>query len=492
MRAVHSPADDKIYANLLFGVQGTGGSSAIANSYEQYRTAGATARAMLVAAAAEEWGVPAAEITVDEGSHPPRRHRQGKRFRRACRQGRPADPAGRAEAQGRQGFRAHRQGSAEAGHVSPRATGKAVFTLDVLADNMLVAVVRHPDHFGATVKSFDDGEARKVAGVVDVRQVSQGVAVLAENTFAALRGRAALEVEWDLSKAEKRSSSELESDFAAKFPEQGHGGGEARRCRQGIRRGRHPDARGRDRLSVPGARADGAARCGLRPGRGWDRRHLQRGAVSRHGQDDGRQGAGPRSIEGARPHAAGRRQLRTPRAVRLALHAGGGRGLQGNRRLTPRQAYVDPRGRSARRLLPPDVCAQDARRGRCGRQDRGLGPGHRRPVDHGQGLDRTGQDLGRRRVGPALWHRQPPRRLAQRPAGHSAAVVAFGGPHPYRLCRRDLRRRVAQKAGKDPVEGRLAMLTDEPRHAGVLEEGRGDGRLGRQAVQTTAHAALPW
>src|SRR6187402_1504639 len=67
MRAVHSPADDKIYANLLFGMQGTGGSSAIANSYEQYRTAGATARAMLVAAAAEEWGVPAAEITVEKG-----------------------------------------------------------------------------------------------------------------------------------------------------------------------------------------------------------------------------------------------------------------------------------------------------------------------------------------------------------------------------------------------------------------------------------------
>src|SRR6187399_1960151 len=67
MRAVHSPADDKVYANLMFGLQGTGGSTAIANSYEQYRAAGATARAMLVAAAAEEWGVPAGEITVEKG-----------------------------------------------------------------------------------------------------------------------------------------------------------------------------------------------------------------------------------------------------------------------------------------------------------------------------------------------------------------------------------------------------------------------------------------
>ncbi|MHC2302501.1 CO/xanthine dehydrogenase Mo-binding subunit [Rhizobium mongolense] len=67
MRAVHSPADDKVYANLAFGVQGTGGSSSIANSYEQFRKAGATARAMLVAAAADEWKVPAGEIIVQKG-----------------------------------------------------------------------------------------------------------------------------------------------------------------------------------------------------------------------------------------------------------------------------------------------------------------------------------------------------------------------------------------------------------------------------------------
>lgn len=67
MRAVHSPADDKIYANLAFGLQGTGGSTSIANSYEQLRMAGATARAMLVAAAAEEWNVPRGEITVEKG-----------------------------------------------------------------------------------------------------------------------------------------------------------------------------------------------------------------------------------------------------------------------------------------------------------------------------------------------------------------------------------------------------------------------------------------
>src|ERR687891_462400 len=67
MRAEHAPSNPELYKNLLFGVQGTGGSTAIANSYEQMRKAGATARAMLVQAAATAWGVPASEITVSKG-----------------------------------------------------------------------------------------------------------------------------------------------------------------------------------------------------------------------------------------------------------------------------------------------------------------------------------------------------------------------------------------------------------------------------------------
>src|SRR3984893_7721920 len=67
MRAEHAPSNPVLYKNLLFGVQGTGGSSAIANSYEQMRKVGAAARAMLVSAAADEWKVPASEITVENG-----------------------------------------------------------------------------------------------------------------------------------------------------------------------------------------------------------------------------------------------------------------------------------------------------------------------------------------------------------------------------------------------------------------------------------------
>ena len=220
MRAVHSPADDKVYANLMFGVQGTGGSTAIANSYEQFRTAGAAARAMLVAAAAEEWKVPAGEITVARGriSH---------------------KASGKESGFGALADKAAKQPSPDdlvlkdpkdfvlIGKELPKldtlakSTGRAVFTLDVVADDMLYAVVAHADHFGAAVKSFDDTEARKVAGVVDVRQVSQGVAVYANDTYSALKGRAALKVEWDLSKAETRSSGALAADFTKRFGEKG-------------------------------------------------------------------------------------------------------------------------------------------------------------------------------------------------------------------------------------------------------------------------------
>jgi isoquinoline 1-oxidoreductase beta subunit len=78
---------------------------------------------------------------------------------------------------------------------------------------MLTAMVAHPPQFGATVKRFDPAAAKAVKGVVDVVQISRGVAVVAENTWAAMKGREALQVEWDDSAAEKRGSSELLAEY---------------------------------------------------------------------------------------------------------------------------------------------------------------------------------------------------------------------------------------------------------------------------------------
>ncbi|ORE97653.1 xanthine dehydrogenase family protein molybdopterin-binding subunit [Aurantimonas sp. 22II-16-19i] len=216
MRAAAAPADDDVYKNLAFGLQGTGGSTSIANSYEQLRKAGATARAMLVAAAAQEWGVTASEITVAAGRI--RHEGSGKEagFGEFADKAAAMDPPGDVKLKDPKDFvligkDRHKLDTDE------KTNGKAVFTLDVLADDMLIAMVAHSAHFGATVKGFDDGEARRIKGVVDVRQVPQGVAVYAEDTYTALKARAALKIEWDLSKAETRSSQRIYEDYRAEM-----------------------------------------------------------------------------------------------------------------------------------------------------------------------------------------------------------------------------------------------------------------------------------
>ncbi|QQP93130.1 xanthine dehydrogenase family protein molybdopterin-binding subunit (plasmid) [Skermanella sp. TT6] len=220
MRAVHSPADNDLYANLAYGIQGTGGSTSIANSFDQIRLAGATARAMLIAAAAEEWQVSASEITVKKGRmrHPAigKESGFGAFAEKAARQQPPAEPRLKAP-----------EDFVLIGTDLPKLDtqskidGTAIFALDVTPDNVMLAVVAHPEHFGATVKSFDDRETRKVQGVVDVKQVPSGIAVYANNTFAALKGRDALRIEWDLSKAETRSSEELATEYVRRSSETG-------------------------------------------------------------------------------------------------------------------------------------------------------------------------------------------------------------------------------------------------------------------------------
>jgi isoquinoline 1-oxidoreductase subunit beta len=212
VRVVSAPADAARYNNLLFGaVQGTGGSTAVANSWEQLRQAGAMARAMLVAAAAQEWGVPAAEITAERGvlSHARtgRRATFGDLALRAAALPPPADVTLKDAKDFRLiGRRLPRQDSRS------KTDGSAQYTLDVDLPDMLTAVIARPPRFGAEVRSFDASAALQVKGVTDVVPVPAGVAVLARSFWAARQGREALTVDWDESGAERRGSDEL---FAA-------------------------------------------------------------------------------------------------------------------------------------------------------------------------------------------------------------------------------------------------------------------------------------
>ncbi|RTL52675.1 MAG: xanthine dehydrogenase family protein molybdopterin-binding subunit [Rhodocyclaceae bacterium] len=209
VRIEGAPADAKRYNNLFWGpAQGTGGSTAMANSWEQMRKAGAAGRAMLVAAAARKWKVPASEIAVHAGvvSHAASGHKAsfGQLAELAAAETVPDKVALKDPKDFKLiGKQAKRKDTAD------KVNGKAVFTQDIHLADMLVAVVAHPPRFGATVKTFNASAAKTIKGVVDVVKIPQGVAVLATDTWSAKKGRDALSVTWDESAAFTLGSDEI-------------------------------------------------------------------------------------------------------------------------------------------------------------------------------------------------------------------------------------------------------------------------------------------
>lgn len=215
VRAEHAPSDTALYKNLYTGMQSTGGSSAISNSFEQMRQAGATARAMLVAAAAKRWDVPVSEIAVEKGVIRHARSNRHGRFGEFAADAGKLQPPTSVVLKDPSQFKLIGRDNRVVGKLDSRAkaTGTAKFTIDIQTPDMLTVVVARPPLFGAKVRSFDDGAARAIPGVVDVKQISSGVAIYAKGMWPALKGREALKVQWDESAAEKRSSEQLLKEF---------------------------------------------------------------------------------------------------------------------------------------------------------------------------------------------------------------------------------------------------------------------------------------
>jgi isoquinoline 1-oxidoreductase beta subunit len=215
VRAEHAPSDPVLYKNLAFGMQGTGGSSAIANSYEQMRQAGAAARAMLVSAAAKSWKVPAREITVENGVlRHARTNRQGRFGQFAVAAAKLPVPAS-VQLKSPSTFKyigADRTRLKKLDSAA-KSNGSAQYAIDIHEPGMLTVVVARAPLFGAKPAQFDASATRAIPGVVDVKQIPSGVAVYADGMWAALKGREALRVEWDESAAEQRDSSELLAQY---------------------------------------------------------------------------------------------------------------------------------------------------------------------------------------------------------------------------------------------------------------------------------------
>jgi isoquinoline 1-oxidoreductase beta subunit len=212
-----APVNAKLYGNsALGGGQGTGGSTSIASSYTVMREAGAKARAMLVAAAAKKWNVPATEITVAKGVVTHTASKKSAKFGELAASAAQMPMPTEVKLKDPKSFTLIGKSTARLDSFA-KSTGTAVFTQDFKLPGMLTAVVAHPPLFGGKVKSFDATKAKAIKGVVDIVKfdtgVTNGVAVLGKDFWSAKRGRDALSIEWDDAAAFKQGTADIMAQY---------------------------------------------------------------------------------------------------------------------------------------------------------------------------------------------------------------------------------------------------------------------------------------
>jgi isoquinoline 1-oxidoreductase beta subunit len=211
---VESAPVDAAYNHTVFGIQMTGGSTSTASEWERLRKAGATARMMLIAAAAQNWKVPASDLRAEKGfvihSASGRRASFGSLADLAAKTEAPKD----VPLKDPKDFKL-------IGHSTRRLdtpskiNGTAQFGLDVQIPGMMTALVARAPVFGGKVRSFNADKAKAVSGVKDVIQVPSGVAVIATGFWPAKLGREKLEINWDDGPGATLSTTGMREQYSA-------------------------------------------------------------------------------------------------------------------------------------------------------------------------------------------------------------------------------------------------------------------------------------
>jgi len=211
VRTEFAPVDPASYGPL----QGVVGSQSVRTLWTPLRTVGATGRAMLVDAAAQKWGVPAAQIRTENGfvinTANNARLNYGSVAAAAANLPvpmgvRPKDP---------KEFRLIGT-SVKRLDTPAKVNGSAQFGIDTHLPEMLYAVVERCPVFGGKVASFDASKTKAISGVKEVVQISYGVAVVADNTWAAMQGRKVLDIKWDEGAGAAVNSASIRQSFAAR------------------------------------------------------------------------------------------------------------------------------------------------------------------------------------------------------------------------------------------------------------------------------------
>jgi isoquinoline 1-oxidoreductase beta subunit len=213
VRLEHAPPNEKLYGNpLLAGVQATGNSNAIRAAWHPLRQAGATARTMLVAAAAKRWNVDPASCRAQSGevlhAATGRRARYGELAADAARMPVPQDVAlKRPEDFKLIGTPAKRLDT------PAKVNGMAIYGIDVRPPGVKIAALAQSPVFGGRVKSVDDAAAKAVNGVRQIVRLDDAVAVVADHMGAAKKGLAALVIEWDDGPHAKLTTEEIAKEL---------------------------------------------------------------------------------------------------------------------------------------------------------------------------------------------------------------------------------------------------------------------------------------
>jgi len=215
MKAEHAPANTELYKNFAFGIQGVGGSTGLANSYMQMRKAGAMMRDNLVRAAASKWNVGPGSIKVDRGMVYHNASGQQASFGELAEAASKIEPNQKPTLKSPDSF-IYIGKTVPKIDTAVKTNGNAQFTQDISLPDMRYAAIAHPSHFGATLKQLDASKAKQIAGVLGVYPISSGVAVVATSTYAAMKGRDALDLTWNTDKAETRSTEEITQEYVNK------------------------------------------------------------------------------------------------------------------------------------------------------------------------------------------------------------------------------------------------------------------------------------
>jgi isoquinoline 1-oxidoreductase beta subunit len=196
MKTIFAPAD-KVYFDPAFGMQGTGGSQSIHSAWIPMRQAGAAAREMLIAAAAQKWSVDASECHAENGAVVHTASKRRLTYGSLAEAASTIQPPQNVKLKDPSEFKIVGKPTKRV-DTPKKVNGTAGFGIDVRLPKMLHASVEHCPVFGGKVASFDATKAKAIPGVKDVIQIPTGVAVVADNTWTAFQGRKALDIKWDL------------------------------------------------------------------------------------------------------------------------------------------------------------------------------------------------------------------------------------------------------------------------------------------------------